>query len=121
MSSPDERKPPDTRRDRKESVDVLERPRVQRPPMFKVLFHNDDYTTRDFVVMVLMRFFHKTQSEATHVMLHIHHNGFGIAGVYPRDVAETKKRQVEALAREYEYPLRLSIEPEGGRDRGEDP
>jgi len=118
MSSPTQKPPGETRHDRQEGVEVLDRPRVKRPPMYRVLFHNDDYTTRDFVIAVLMRFFYKTETEATQVMLHIHHNGRGVAGIFPRDVAETKKAQVETLARDYEFPLRLSLEPDEQPDRG---
>ncbi len=79
-----------------------------------MLLHNDDYTTRDFVIMVLVRYFHKNQTEATHIMLHVHHNGMGVAGIFPYDIASTKKHQVEQLARQYEMPLKLSLEPEDG-------
>jgi ATP-dependent Clp protease adapter protein ClpS len=66
-------------------------------PSFKVLFHNDDYTTMEFVILVLMKFFHKSEAEATHIMLSVHHKGSGVAGVYPRDVAETKVDQTMRL------------------------
>lgn len=100
-----------------ESTEVLTRKRLKRPAMFRVIFHNDDYTTRDFVVMVLMQYFHKTHSESTTLMLQIHTQGKGIAGIYPKDIAESKKVQVEALAREYEMPLKLTIETEdAGRE-----
>ena len=98
---------------------VLTRRRVKRPPLYRVIFHNDDYSTRDFVVMVLMRYFHKSHADATSVMLHVHTKGRGIAGVYPRDIAATKVAQVERLARQHEMPLRLSMEPDDG-GRGED-
>ncbi len=100
------------RRGTDESTDVLVRKRLKRPKMFRVIFHNDDYTTRDFVVMVLMQYFHKSHSESTTLMLQIHTQGKGIAGIYPRDIAESKKMQVESLAREYEMPLRLTLETE---------
>ena len=86
--------------------------RVARPRMYRVLVHNDDYTTREFVVDVLRGVFHHSEASAVRVMLHIHNNGIGVAGVYTREVAETKIRTVEQLAREREYPLRLSMEPE---------
>ena len=100
------------RRGADESTEVLVRKRLKRPKMFRVIFHNDDYTTRDFVVMVLMQYFHKSHSESTTLMLQIHTKGKGIAGIYPRDIAESKKMQVESLAREYEMPLRLTLETE---------
>ena len=98
------------RRSGDQSTEVLVRKRLKRPKMFRVIFHNDDYTTRDFVVMVLMQYFHKSHSESTTLMLQIHTQGKGIAGLYPRDIAESKKVQVETLAREYEMPLRLTLE-----------
>ena len=86
--------------------------KLQRPRLFKVLLHNDDYTTREFVVDVLRSVFHLTESDSVRVMLHVHYNGVGVAGVYTREIAETKIGIVEKLAREREYPLRLSMEPE---------
>jgi ATP-dependent Clp protease adaptor protein ClpS len=86
--------------------------KVARPPLFRVLLHNDDYTTRDFVVEVLRAVFRHDETEAVRIMLHVHYRGVGVAGVYTREVAETKVHTVEELAREYEFPLRLSIEPE---------
>ena len=83
---------------------------TKRPSMYKVLLHNDDYTTMDFVVMVLERVFHKSGEEATLIMLNVHEQGLGVAGVYPRDVAETKVILVHDLARKNEYPLKCSIE-----------
>jgi len=86
--------------------------KVAKPPRYKVLLHNDDFTSREFVVEVLKVVFHRPESEATRIMLHVHQNGVGIAGVYSYEVAETKVLTVEALAREREFPLMLSIEPE---------
>jgi ATP-dependent Clp protease adaptor protein ClpS len=86
--------------------------KLAKPRMYKVLLHNDDYTTREFVVEVLKGVFHKSETDAVQIMLHVHHNGVGVAGVYTYEVAETKIRTVEHLARRYEYPLRLSMEPE---------
>ncbi len=98
------------RPDRREDTQVVTRRRLKRPPLYRVFFHNDDYTTRDFVVMALMRYFHKTHSEATTLMLQVHTQGKGIAGIYPYDIAHTKRAQVESLAREHEMPLKLSVE-----------
>ncbi|MDH5671658.1 MAG: ATP-dependent Clp protease adaptor ClpS [Myxococcales bacterium] len=94
------------------------RRKLARPPRYKVLLHNDDYTTREFVVEILKLVFHRSEPEAVQIMLHVHHNGVGIAGVYSYEVAETKVRTVEAMARARDYPLMLSIEPEsaGGSD-----
>jgi ATP-dependent Clp protease adaptor protein ClpS len=86
--------------------------KLKKPPLYKVLLHNDDYTTREFVVEILRAIFHKPEPDAVRIMLHVHQNGVGVAGVYTFEVAEMKVRQVEALAREREFPLMLSIEPE---------
>ena len=91
---------------------VESRTKLQPPQRWKVLLHNDDYTTMDFVVYVLMKFFHKSPPEATHIMLHVHKKGFGVAGVYSRDVAETKVAQVTAEARANEMPLLTTTELE---------
>ncbi len=80
--------------------------------MYKVLFHNDDYTTMDFVVLVLRQFFDKDRTEATRVMLMIHHSGIGVAGCYAYEVAETKVHQASEYSRAHDYPLRITMEPE---------
>ncbi len=96
------------------STDVVTRPKTtkktEQPRRWKVVFHNDDYTTMEFVVWVLQTVFHHDETTATEIMLHVHRNGFGVAGVYPRDVAETRVARVEALARAHEYPLRVTLE-----------
>ena len=94
---------------------VLEETRTkpQKPPMFKVLLHNDDYTTMDFVVMVLQTVFHKNTEEATRIMLNVHHQGIGIAGIYTREIAETKVAIVHQMAKQHQFPLRCSLEKEG--------
>lgn len=86
--------------------------RTAKPKRYKVLLHNDDYTTTEFVVDVLVRFFHKQPAEATQIMLQVHHKGAGVAGVYPKDVAETKIADVEVEARAQGMPLRLTMEAE---------
>ena len=83
----------------------------KRPPLYKVLFHNDDYTTREFVVALLMGVFHHDEAEATRIMWLVHRNGVGVAGVFTFEVAETKAHKCEALAREHEFPLKVSVEP----------
>ncbi|MFZ5477178.1 MAG: ATP-dependent Clp protease adaptor ClpS [Myxococcota bacterium] len=80
--------------------------------MFKCVFHNDDYTTMEFVVEVLMSVFRRTRVEATRIMLSVHKGGRGIAGVYTREVAETKATRAMDLARSRGYPLLVTTEPE---------
>jgi ATP-dependent Clp protease adaptor protein ClpS len=93
--------------------------RARRAPRFQVVMHNDDYTTMEFVVAMLMKHFHKPPAEALHVMLLVHHKGAGIAGVYTRDVAETKVAEVTDEARQEGMPLLLTVEPVGS-DEPED-
>ena len=83
---------------------------VQEPRMFRVLLHNDDYTTMDFVVQVLKIVFHKSEAEAAGIMLAVHKQGVGQCGVYTAEVAETKVGMVHALARKEGFPLRSSME-----------
>jgi len=85
---------------------------TDRPPKYKVLLHNDDYTTQDFVVMVLRSVFHKAPSDAVRIMLNVHHNGLGVCGVYSAEIAETKVDRVHSLASQYGHPLKCSMEPE---------
>jgi ATP-dependent Clp protease adaptor protein ClpS len=88
------------------------RQKIDHPRMYKVLLHNDNYTTMDFVVMVLIRVFHKPEAEAVRIMLDVHQKGIGMVGVYPREVAETKVQRVMQLAKEAEFPLLCTMEPE---------
>ena len=93
-------------------VATSQRPKTARAPRYKVLLHNDDFTTMDFVVEVLMRFFGKDVTEATHIMLLVHNTGIGIAGTYPREIAETKVAIVGDHAKSSGMPLRCSMELE---------
>ena len=95
-----------------EDVDLEDAPVSAIPRRYKVIFHNDDYTTQEFVIYVLERFFHKSETEARHIMLTVHHKGAAVAGVYTKDVAETKAQQVMDAARENSMPLLLTTEPE---------
>ena len=85
---------------------------VAPPRMHKVLLHNDHYTTMEFVVYVLQGIFNKSIEDATRIMLNVHQAGVGVAGVYSRDIAETKVSTVHSLAQDHGYPLRCSTEPE---------
>jgi ATP-dependent Clp protease adaptor protein ClpS len=80
--------------------------------MWRVLLHNDDYTTQDFVVWVLETIFHKAPGEAMSIMTSVHQSGLGVAGVFTHDVAETKVRKTEQVAEEHEFPLLVTMEPE---------
>jgi ATP-dependent Clp protease adaptor protein ClpS len=99
-----------TGNDRESGVVTKERQIVEEPPLFRVLLHNDDYTTMDFVVMVLEAVFNKDAAAATEIMLNVHKKGIGLAGVYTRDVAETKVAVVHDLSRKNEHPLRCTME-----------
>ncbi len=83
---------------------------VREPRRYKVLLHNDDYTTMEFVVLVLVNVFRKTEKEATQIMLNVHNNGVGVCGEYTAEVAELKVSLVHRLAREHGYPLKCSME-----------
>lgn len=88
------------------------KPKLKRPPLYKVILLNDDYTPMEFVVVVLERFFHKNREQATQIMLHVHQKGIGVCGVFTREVAETKVRQVTVFAAEHQHPLQCTMEPE---------
>jgi ATP-dependent Clp protease adaptor protein ClpS len=94
----------------KERTDVDERQETRSPSLYKVLLLNDDYTTMDFVVQILEAVFHKSPAEATRIMLHVHKKGSGLAGVYTREIAETKIHTVHTLARKHCFPLRCVME-----------
>jgi ATP-dependent Clp protease adaptor protein ClpS len=97
---------------REGGVATATRHRVARPPRYKVLLYNDDYTPMEFVVAILEQIFGKGPSEATQIMLAIHNSGIGVAGVYVLDVAETKVAAVHAAAEQRAYPLRAGVEKE---------
>jgi ATP-dependent Clp protease adaptor protein ClpS len=87
-----------------------EQTKTKKPALYKCILLNDDYTPMEFVVEILKQVFHKDQAEATRIMLHVHQNGMGVAGVYPFEIAETKVRTVEELARESQLPLKCVME-----------
>jgi ATP-dependent Clp protease adaptor protein ClpS len=92
--------------------EVKERPQIKKkePTLYKVVLLNDDYTTMEFVIHVLETVFQKSPAEAFRIMMHVHLNGKGIAGVYPWEIAETKVDTVTSMARQSEFPLRAAIE-----------
>ena len=90
------------------------KPELKRPPLFKVVLMNDDYTPMEFVVEVLEVFFRMNREQATHVMLTVHTQGKGVCGIYTRDIAETKSAQVNQYSRENEHPLLCEIEASEG-------
>lgn len=86
-------------------------PELKRPPLYVVVLLNDDYTPMDIVIEILQQFFAMNLDQATEVMLTVHYEGKGVAGIYPRDIAETKANQVNNYARSQGYPLLCQIEP----------
>lgn len=98
--------------ERQRGVAIKERTRTEKPPLYKVLLHNDDYTTKEFVVMILQAIFNKDEQGALRVMMTVHNNGVGVAGVYSYEIAETKVAKTLQLAQAHEYPLQASLEPE---------
>lgn len=85
---------------------------TKRPTLYKVLLHNDDYTTQEFVTWVLMSVFKHDPESAHRIMLHVHMHGLGVAGIYPWEIAETKAAKTMSLAREADFPLLVTVEPE---------
>ncbi|MCA1592049.1 MAG: ATP-dependent Clp protease adaptor ClpS [Acidobacteria bacterium] len=97
-----------------EEVATESREKLKKPPLYSVLLHNDDFTTMEFVVHVLQTIFQKSESDAVRVMLAVHLEGVGVAGVYTYEVAEMKREKVMSLARASEYPLLCTLEEELG-------
>ena len=85
---------------------------AKKPKLYKVILLNDNYTTMEFVVYILQKYFQKGEHEAKKIMLDVHNNGAGVAGIYPREVAETKSKQVMAHAEQEGFPLACKTEPE---------
>jgi ATP-dependent Clp protease adaptor protein ClpS len=97
--------------ERESGLSVQEsKPKLKRPPMYKVLLLNDDYTPMEFVVVVLETFFRMDREKATQIMLHVHTRGVGVCGVYTRDIAETKVAQVNDYSRSNQHPLMCTME-----------
>lgn len=113
MTGPDEEGPgePEEPQDGSDRAVVTEEDvQAQRPNLYKVLLHNDDFTPMEFVVDILERFFKKSHAEATEIMLTVHNKGKGVCGLYPYEIAETKVALVTEAARENEYPLQCTLE-----------
>lgn len=102
--------PPDSRYE--EATVAESKEKVEEPPLFKVLLHNDDYTTMEFVVWVLETVFNMPEAQAIAVMLNVHFRGIGVAGLYTYEVADMKVTKTTALAREQEFPLLVTMEKE---------
>lgn len=86
------------------------KPRIKRPPLYKVVLLNDDYTPMEFVVEILQQFFHMDRSKATQIMLHVHTRGKGVCGVFPYEIAETKAALVNDYSRKHQHPLLCTLE-----------
>ena len=93
-----------------QQLEEREETRTEKPSLYNVFLLNDDYTTMEFVVHILEETFHKNLTEATQIMLHVHKQGVGLAGVYPREIAETKVESVHRIARENGFPLKCIME-----------
>jgi len=93
-------------------IEIREKQEVKVPSLYKVFLLNDDYTTMDFVTHILENLFHKSPMEATQIMLHVHKNGKGLAGIYTRGIAETKVSSVEEQSRQSGFPLKCTMEKE---------
>lgn len=115
MSKDQDPESPDFDRDGDLAVEE-EKPKLKRPPMYKVVMLNDDYTPMDFVVEVLQMFFAMDREQATRIMLQVHTQGKAVCGVFTRDIAETKAAQVNQYARENQHPLLCEIEASGEDD-----
>ncbi len=100
----------DNKYDRQGTVVAEKKQKIEEPPLYKVLLHNDDYTTMEFVIMVLQAVFNKDAMAATEIMMNVHKKGVGVAGIYTREIAETKVALVLELAKKNQHPLRCSME-----------
>ena len=102
--------PPDAQYEDSAVAEAESREKVEEPPLFKVLLHNDDFTTMEFVVWILESVFNMAEEQAIQVMLNVHLRGLGVAGIYTYEIAETKVEKTTALAREHEFPLLVTME-----------
>ncbi|PWT94283.1 MAG: ATP-dependent Clp protease adapter ClpS [Candidatus Melainabacteria bacterium] len=95
-----------------EAILTESKQKLEKPPLYKVLLHNDDYTTMDFVVFILETVFHKSEADAYKIMMAVHQQGIGVAGVFTYEIAEAKVDKVTELARAREFPLLCTLEQE---------
>ena len=95
------------------------KPRLKRPPLYRVVLLNDDYTTMEFVIQVLQAIFHHSEEKAQQIMLHVHQKGAGICGIYTREIAESKVEQVIQFAQQNKHPLQCTMEPDSNDEDGE--
>lgn len=100
----------DKKKNREGSVVTQKKTDLQEPSLYKVILHNDDYTSMEFVISILEKIFSKSTPEATRIMLDVHQQGIGVAGIYTREICETKISLVHGLARKNDFPLRCSME-----------
>ena len=103
---------PQTHESTKENVAVKPRQKLEKPPMYKIFLLNDNYTTMEFVVEILETIFMMNRTQSVNVMLHVHRNGKGLAGVFTFEIAETKVAKVHSLAKENGFPLKCEMEKE---------
>ena len=110
---------PKKREDGDVGLQVKKKPKLEKARRYQVVFHNDSYTTKWFVVDVLERFFHMNEASAFAFMMIVHTHGRGVAGVYSKDIAETKAAEVHDYAKENGMPLKLTVEPDDDRPEGD--
>jgi len=101
----------ETDRDEQSSTATIRKEKLQAPRMYKVIMHNDDYTTMEFVIHVLQKYFQKNEAEAHAIMLEVHTRGFGVCGIFTYEVAESKAAKVTKYARDNGHPLKCSTDP----------
>lgn len=97
--------------DQNQQGSTAEKQKVKRPPLYAVLLVNDDYTPMDFVILVIQKFFDKTEEEASRLMLQVHEKGHAVCGIFTREIAETKAARVVQYAQEQQHPLQTRIAP----------
>ncbi|NND00991.1 MAG: ATP-dependent Clp protease adapter ClpS [Gammaproteobacteria bacterium] len=92
------------------------RPKLKRPPLYRVVLLNDDYTTMEFVIRVLQAIFHHSEEKAAQIMMHVHQKGTGVCGIFTREVAESKVEQVIQYSQQNQHPLQCTMMPDTGQE-----